>query len=34
MARWPGRFAAGSVVDAPAQDIDLFPTLLALASRM
>ena len=31
MARWPGRFAAGSVVDAPAQDIDVFPTLLALA---
>ncbi len=30
MARWPGRFRAGSVVDAPAQDIDVFPTLLAL----
>jgi hypothetical protein len=27
IARWPGRFPAGAVVDAPAQHIDLFPTL-------
>lgn len=27
LARWPGRFPAGAVVDAPAQHIDIFPTL-------
>lgn len=30
MARWPGQFPKGAVVDAPAQHIDLFPTLCAL----
>jgi uncharacterized sulfatase len=31
VARWPGRIPAGSVVEAPAMGIDLFPTLLRLA---
>ena len=30
MARWPGNFPKGAVVDAPAQHIDVFPTLCAL----
>jgi uncharacterized sulfatase len=31
IARWPGRLPAGSAVDAPTMNIDLFPTLLHLA---
>ncbi len=31
MMRWPGRIAAGSVVESPTGGIDLFPTLCALA---
>ncbi len=31
IARWPGRIAAGGVSDAIAMNIDVFPTLLALA---
>ena len=30
IARWPGRFPAGAVVDAQAQHIDIFPTLCEL----
>ena len=30
IARWPGRFPAGAVVDAPVQHIDVFPTLCEL----
>ena len=31
VARWPGRIPPGTVRDAPAMNIDLFPTLLGLA---
>jgi uncharacterized sulfatase len=31
IASWPGTLPAGAQVDAPAMNIDLFPTLLALA---
>ena len=31
LASWPGTLPAGAQVDAPAMNIDLFPTLLALA---
>jgi len=31
LAVWPGRIPAGRVVDAPTMNLDLFPTLLALA---
>jgi len=31
IAAWPGRIAAGAVADAPAMNIDLFPTVLAAA---
>ncbi len=31
VARWPNRIPAGTVVEAPAMGIDLFPTLLRLA---
>lgn len=31
IAHWPGHVPAGGVVSAPAMNIDLFPTLLALA---
>jgi arylsulfatase A-like enzyme len=31
IAQWPGRIPAGSVISAPAMNIDLFPTLLGLA---
>lgn len=31
IARWPGRLAAGRVVDTPAQHIDLFPTFCEAA---
>lgn len=31
LVRWPGRVAAGAVTDTPAMNIDLFPTVLALA---
>jgi len=31
IASWPGRLPAGATVDAPAMNIDLFPTFLRLA---
>ena len=31
IASWPGRLPAGATVDAPAMNIDLFPTVLRLA---
>ena len=31
IVHWPGQLPAGTVVDAPAMNIDLFPTLLRLA---
>jgi arylsulfatase A-like enzyme len=31
LAAWPGRLPAGRTVDAPTMNLDLFPTLLALA---
>ena len=31
IAWWPGRIPAGAVIDAPAMNIDLFPTFMALA---
>jgi len=33
IAHWPGRLAAGSVVDTPLHVVDLHPTLLALAGH-
>jgi len=31
LASWPGRLPAGTTVDAPAMNIDVFPTVLRLA---